>query len=1364
MLVEPATRTVVDFDPLIEEWFATRFTGPTAPQIAGWPRIQTGDDVLISAPTGSGKTLAAFLVAVDRLLRAARSGLEARTQILYVSPLKALVNDVHANLELPLAQIGELAARRGVALAPIRVGLRTGDTTARDRARMRAQAPHILVTTPESLYILLTAQRSREALRSISTVIVDEIHAMVANKRGPHLALSLARLDRLVAESGGARPQRIGLSATVKPVEEVARFLSPAAHIVNIGHRREMDVRVEVPHDELGPVASTEMWEEIYDRLAGHIKEQRTTLIFVSTRRLAERIAHNLVARLGEGSVMPHHGSLARHIRLDTERRLKHGELRAVVATASLELGIDIGSVDLVVQIGSPRSIGVALQRIGRSGHWVGAKPQGILIATTRDDLVECAAVVRAIRTGAMDRLELVENARDILAQQIVAACAADDWLEDDLFSLVRSTHAYRDLSREDFDAVVGMLSDGIATSRGRAGALLHRDVVNGRLRGRRGARLAAITSGGAIADTSAYAVVAEPDGTVVGSVDEDFAVESLSGDIFLLGMNSWRIRRVEQGRVRVDDAHGAPPTIPFWRGEAPGRTAELSYEVARLRERIAQLIPAQSEAGAAHGEAVDYLQRECGLDRLGAEQAAAYIADGRAVLGTVPSTTSVIAERFFDESGGMQLVIHAPFGARINRAWGLALRKRFCRSFNIELQAAATDNGIVISLSEGHAFPLASVFGFLKEASVQNVLTQAMLPSPMFTARWRWDAQRFLALLRFRGGRKVPANIQRMRADDLLAAVFPDQAACPENLGGEAVSIPDHPLVNEVIGDCLHEAMDVEGLKGVLRGMRGGSIATTAIDTAEPSKFAHEILNANPFAYLDDAPLEERRARAVQLRNGLRADVTAGAGALDQEAVRAVQAESWPVVRSADELHDALLTLIQLPPAEADAQWHAYFEALVAANRASIQSCGELAFWVPAEKLDVFAAAHDKTVHAQSAPDPEVAVAEIVRGWMESIGPTGAGALAQRLGLPGPAVEAALVRLETQGQVLRGSFTPGVVGEWCNRRVLARIHRRTVSGLRRGIEPVSTARYERFLAQWHHLAPGTALHGVEGTLQIVKQLQGLEFPASTWESDVLPRRVAQYKSEYLDALCASGEVMWGRLSPHPAFESGSAARSRRVRPTRVAPVALFLRQDAEWLLARRRDGRATNEDAGLSSAALDVRRAISDRGASFFADIVRTTGRLASEVEDGLWELVAAGSVTADGFDNLRALIDPKRRLALGRHNLSRPRHAIGRWALLRQDAGVRARDAAPASATAHDADLEAYAHQLLTRWGIVFRDVVLQETQAPPWRDLLVTLRRLELQGVIRGGRFVARYVGEQFCRPEALECLRATRDEAA
>jgi ATP-dependent helicase Lhr and Lhr-like helicase len=1385
-MIETANRQRFEFDPLVEQWFAAKFAQPTAPQVAGWPLIQSGRDVVISAPTGSGKTLAAFLMALDRLVRLARTtdcsptGCSSRplgrltdeTHVVYVSPLKALVNDVHKNLELPLAEITELAAKRGDPLSPIRVALRTGDSTQKDRARMLAHKPHILVTTPESLFILLTAARSRELFRNVSTVIVDEIHAMVASKRGPHLALSLARLDHLVAELGGPRPQRIGLSATVKPVEDVARFLGgTGAHsherlpeIVNIGHRREMDLSVWVPQDELGPVASNEMWDEIYDRLAALTNQHRTTLVFVATRRLSERVAHNLLKRLGEGTVAPHHGSLARHIRLETERKLKAGELRAVVATASLELGIDIGSVELAVQLGSPRSIAVALQRIGRSGHWVGAKPKGIFIATTRDELVECAALVRAMRTGAMDRIEMCLAPLDILAQQIVAACAASDWNEEDLYALVRSTYPYRELPRSDFDAVVSMLAEGVATSRGRSGAMLHRDRVNNRLRGRRAARLAAITSGGAIPDTTTYAVVVEPEGAIVGTLDEDFAIESMAGDIFLLGTNSWQIRRVEQGRVRVADAHGAPPTIPFWNGEGPGRTIELSQEVSQLRQRISGFFNEDSGAigdvqqldGATRSAAFEYLERECGVERIAAEQMIDYVLAGRAILGAVPSQECVIAERFFDESGGMQLVVHAPFGARINRAWGLALRKRFCRSFNLELQAAATDNGIVISLSEQHAFPLDIIFQFLKTATVEEVLTQAMLPSPMFTARWRWNAQRSLTILRFMGGKKVAAPIARMKADDLLAAVFPDQAACPENLSGD-IRIPDHPLVNETISNCLHEAMDLDGLKAILHRIEEGLLETLAVDTAEPSMFSHEILNANPFAYLDDAPLEERRARAVTLRSTLRSDVSAGVGVLDPDAIAQVSSEVWPIVRDADELHDALLTLVVLPPVP---EWEQFFDELVAQRRATqcrlsaqCSSASLLApktLWAPSEKLDLVHQVYGdvelrpviEAVRTDAAiQGAEAAATEIVRGWMGSSGPVQVAQLADKLAINPDLVESALLRLENEGQVLRGHFSGGSLPlQWCNRRVLARIHRLTLDRLRREIEPVTTAHYEEFLSRWQHTAPGTQLHGVDGALQILKQLQGLEFPAEAWEKEVLPRRVRGYKPEYLDKLCATGEVMWGRLSSHPAFEE-TQPRSRRVRPTRVAPMAVFLRENASWLVRNRHDS-----NGALSAAGRSVLEVLQRIGASFFVELVGASGLLPSEVEDALWELVAAGLVTADGFDNLRALIDPKRRLALGRRNMSRPRNAAGRWALL--------------SSHTHPVNVEAFARQLLARWGVVSRDIARHENAAPPWRDLLVVLRRFEAQGEIRGGFFIASQIGEQFALPEAIELLRARK----
>ena len=623
------------------------------------------DDYVDFGADRVGKTLAAFLACIDRLVRKALAGeLQDRTEVLYVSPLKALSNDIKVNLEVPLGEIQRLAMERGLLMPEIRAAVRTGDTLMPERRAMLKRPPHILVTTPESLYILLTAEKSREVLKSVDTVIVDEIHAVADDKRGTHLALSLERLDALTE-----RPLlRIGLSATQRPIEVIAHFLTgcgrPDPVIVQIGHQRQVDLAVEVPGSELGPVATHEMWGEIYDRIAELVRQHRSTLVFVNTRRLAERVAHHLAERLGEEAVATHHGSLSRKLRLAAEKKLKAGEIQALVATASLELGIDIGAVDLVCQVGSTRAIAVAWQRIGRAGHWHGAIPKGRIFATTRDELVESAALVRAMHEGDLDKIEIPDAPMDVLAQQIVAMCACEDWQEDELFARVRRAFPYRELERNAFDSIVEMLSEGITARRGRYGAHLMRDRVNGRLHGRRGSRLVAITSGGAIPDNALYSVIAEPEGTLVGTVDEDFAVESLGGDIMLLGNSSWRIRRVQAGRVIVEDAHGAAPNIPFWRGEAPARTAELSASVAEVREKVGELTrgvaPGTDLRSTAPAlEAVEWLKKECGLDRAGAEQVVEHIVAGRAVLGAVPTQTTVIAERFFDESGGMQLVIH---------------------------------------------------------------------------------------------------------------------------------------------------------------------------------------------------------------------------------------------------------------------------------------------------------------------------------------------------------------------------------------------------------------------------------------------------------------------------------------------------------------------------------------------------------------------------------------------------------------------------------------------------------------------------------------------------------------------------------
>jgi ATP-dependent Lhr-like helicase len=1398
--------------PIVREWFLSRFGSPTEPQEQGWPHILAGRTTLIAAPTGSGKTLSAFLACIDRLVRQALAGeLEDRTEVLYVSPLKALGNDIQKNLEVPLGEILKLALERGLLMPEIRTAVRTGDTLMQDRRAMLKRPPHILVTTPESLYILLTADKSRAILRNIDTVIVDEIHAVAGDKRGAHLALSLERLDALVTEGPagstlGKRkpPVRIGLSATQKPIHEIAEFLTgagrPAPAIVDIGHKRQLDLQIEVPDSELGPVSTNDHWDEVYKRIAALVTSHRSTLVFVNTRRLAERVAHHLAEILGGGVVASHHGSLARKTRLDAERRLKAGELKVLVATASLQLGIDIGHVDLVIQISSPRSIAVALQRIGRSGHWRGAIPKGRILAMTRDELLECAALVRAIQAGELDRVLIPEAPLDVLAQQIVASCAAEDWGEADLFELLRRAYPYRNLKPEDYDGVVEMLSEGIAARRGRYGAYLHRDRVNGRLRGRRGSRMTAITSGGAIPETAAFTVVASPEGTMVVTVDEDFAVESNAGDIFLLGNTSWQIRRVEgrTGRLLVEDAHGAPPTIPFWRGEAPARTAELSTQVAEIRQQISDMLPGVSPVSgwqsAQQAQAcIAWLKENCGLDDAGAEQAIHHVLMGRAVLGEVPTQKTVIAERFFDEGGGMQLVIHAPFGGRLNKAWGLALRKRFCRSFNFELQAAATDDGLNISLAEQHSFPLEDVFNFLQPETVQDVVEQAVLTgSPIFGTRFRWDANRSLALLRFQGGKKIPPQIQRMRADDLLASVFPDVAACQENIEGE-IRIPEHPLVKEVMKDVLTEAMDIESLREVLRAIQQGTIRVLAVDTAIPSQFSHEILNANPYAYLDDAPLEERRARAVEMRRVLPESMLNEVGRLDPEAIAQVQEEAWPDVRDADELHDVLHTFLALPADRAlDGRpvpgeiWAREFAALSAANRAGVAVAEERRFWVAAERVPMFrgiypeAKFETKVAEIGAAPDSRGdAVFALIAGWMGHAGPSTAVELARLLALPENEIDQALLRLEATGAILRGNFrSPGSsaagedktgsaekgITEFCERRLLARIHRLTIGRLRKEIEPVTEAQLMRWLLRWQHVVPGSQLSGERGLLEVLRQMQGFEIPANAWERQVLARRVRDYDPAVLDQLCLMGAVGWGRLSPHPATldaaprdgqagddssgdGAGRTAGRRRVIPTSVAPITFFMRDEAEWMHPH--PAHSQMEERALSQPARDVLSLLRQRGASFFADIVRGTGRLKSEVETGLWELVAAGVVTADGFDNLRALIDPRRRSGQGSGRTSRPRHAAGRWSLL-------------FSAEGGDRSIavEATCRMLLNRYGIVFRELLAREALLPRWRELVMAFRRMEDRGEVRGGRFVSGFIGEQFALPIAVESLRALR----
>ncbi|HEX6883008.1 MAG TPA: DEAD/DEAH box helicase [Planctomycetota bacterium] len=1279
--------TLGGFHPTIARWFAERLGVPTPPQLAAWPAIRSGAHVLLSAPTGSGKTLAGFLAAIDALVREGPA-LPDETRVLYVSPLKALANDVQKNLLAPLAEL----RARDPELPEVRVAVRSGDTPQAERAGMLRRPPHVLVTTPESLYILLTSVGGRKLLGGVRTVLVDEIHAVLGDKRGSHLALSLERLAALVERQGRREPQRIGLSATQKPLAAVAEYLGGPRRAVTVldqGSFRALDLALELPPSPLETVCSHETWSEVYRRVSELVLEHRTTLVFVQTRKLAERVAAQLATLLGEARVTCHHSSLARDRRLAAEQRLKAGELSALVATTSLELGIDIGDVDLVCQLGTPRSIATFLQRVGRAGHGVGRTPKGRLFPLTQDELVEAAALFRALQSGVLDRTPTPRPALDVLAQQIVAECAAEPWALDALFERLRGAWPYRELARTDFDALVTL------HSRGRA-ALLHLDGVNGLLRGTRRARLTAITCGGAIPDTTQYQVVLEPEGTPIGSVDEDFAIESSAGDVFQLGSTSWRILRVERGLMRVVDAHGTPPSLPFWIAEAPARTRELSAEVSAVRE---------------HGRDPAWLERETGIGATAAGELARYLQEAAAALGAMPTGTRLVLERFFDESGGAQLVLHAPLGGRINKALGLVLRKRFCRHFGFELQAAAGEDHVLLSLSPQHSFPLDEVFDYVRSTVARELLVQAVLVTPLFESRWRWNVARSLIVERFQGGKRVPPPLLRMRADDQLAQAFPDAVACGENLAPGDLAIPwEHPLVRQTLLDCLEEALDAEGLVATLRALEEGAIERVAIDTPQPSPLARAVLSIRPYGFLDDAPLEERRTQAVLARRVLDQKSAATLGALDPAAIEAVQREAWPDPRDAEELHEALSWMGWVETGELtrfEQDWRPWIEALAAAGRAV--RVGER--WYAAE----------------STREPKAAL----RGRMEALGPVRSD-------------DPLLFELEREGVVLRIPY-PGGSG-WCERRLLARIQRRTLEALRREIEPVSTADFRRYLAAWQHVDPDFRAEGPAGLLRVLERLSGFEAPAKSWERALLAVRVKGYRPEWLDQLALSGQIAWGRL-----FGSGNA-------PLRSAPIAFFPRAELESWLAL-----ATPLDATeLSWPARAVLDALTTRGALFTDDLARATRLLATDLERGLGELVARGLVTSDSFASLRAFLLPA-------YRRKSPIAASGRWSPFRTPPSSSPPPAPPASSLASSpssapADLPTFAaHALLRRHGLLFRALLEKERLPIPWRDLARACRTLELRGELRGGRFVSGFAGEQFALPEAVTLLRSLRKRA-
>ncbi len=1354
------------FHPAVRTWFERRFGAPTDAQATGWPHIAAHEDTLLAAPTGSGKTLAAFLVGIDSLIRQAEAGEGAAgTTILYVSPLKALSNDIQRNLQQPLQEIRAVAEELGYDLPPITVGLRTGDTPQSERQALVRRPPHILVTTPESLYLMVTAERARATLTGVRTVIVDEIHALARDRRGSHLALTLARLDHVVEGAGMPCPARVGLSATQRPMSEIARFLvgmerdgaERACHVLDLGHQRDIELHLEVPPSDLEAVMPKEQWGNVYDRLAALVLEHRTTLIFVNTRTHSEKISHELAERLGEDAVSAHHGSLSRERRQRVEERLKSGELRALVATASLELGIDIGAIDLVCQVGSPRSIATFLQRIGRSGHALGLRPHGRLFPTTRDELIECAALVRGVRAGHLDRIVQPVAPLDVLAQQIVAEVACEEWREDALYDLVRTAAPYASLTREAYEEVVEMAATGVGDGAGRSPALISRDRIHGMLRPKRAARLTAITNGGTIPELGDYRVVTEPEGTFVGTLNEDFAMESRGGDIFTLGTTSWRIARVEPSVVRVTDAHGAPPTIPFWLGEAPGRTRELSSEVGRLRRDIVAGLDDHAGGPLALR---DRLVEECALTDLGAQQMMDYILATRDGLGVVPSDTDVVFERFFDDSGGMQLVVHAPFGMRVNRAWGLALRKRFCVAFDFELQAAANDDAILLSTGMAHAWPLEEAYDWVTPANAEESVRQSVFYVPLFPTRWRWNITRALALSRQRGGKRVPPFIQRMRADDLMSAVFPEQIGCQENLDGP-LTLPDHPLMRQTMDDCLHEAMDVEGLIYVLDRVKAGTIRYHARDTIEPSPMAHEIVTGKPYTYLDDAPIEERRTRAVSLRRTLPVDAR-DLAALDPEAIARVADEAWPEARNAEEVHDALLGFVAIAePFIAD--WRDSLHMLRAEGRAEYIEHHGRRLWFAVEHVASVRLLFPDALLPPLFHVPPEAILPIehreaariltLRGHAEALGVTNAADLAARTGLEATDVEYGLVMTEAQGFVLRGQYTPGKHiaehDEVCDRRLLARIHRYTLDRLRREIDPVSRQDYMRFLLRWQRLSPKHRAEGRGGLREVLARLEGFEAPASAWESDLLRARMTEYHASWLDELCLAGEAAWARLTPRrPApIEDGAPSGQRSIAgtaATRATPVTVALRTDMPALLAATRAylPTPTVPEAGAAAEILEL---LNTRGALFFDEIVTGTRRLATDVEQGLREI-------AGGRRGGRQA--PRRSGMYARGGFFAGGGPPGRWSVVR----------APEIERGTEEDLaESIAGMLLRRYGVLFRDLVSRESVAMPWRSIAHALRRFEARGTVRGGRFVQGVAGEQYALPDAVTALRETRRDA-
>ncbi len=1415
-----AVRSILDdFHPAVRQWFADRFGTPSRVQELGWPVIVsaqngTGHHVLLCAPTGSGKTLAAFMWAINRLvLDAENAALPDEISVLYVSPLKALANDIRINLDAPLAGVREMAARRGLDLGTIRAGLRTGDTPVGERAAMLRRPPQILVTTPESLFILLTSPRFRQKLRAVRYVIVDELHAIAGNKRGAHLMLTLERLDRLVMKNDGTRPTRIGLSATLNPIEALAAFLA-GADVADDGTRnsrpirivraddasRSLDLQIIAPGPELGSLATHQHWEAMYDALAALMREHRTTLVFTLSRRWAERIALALQKRVGLDGVMAHHGSLARVERLQAEQRLKRGELKAIVATSSLELGIDVGAVDLVCQVDSPKTIAATVQRIGRSGHQLGGMPKGRFFALTIDDLLECAAAVRAVRQGRLDEVEIPGGCTDVAAQQIIAIATDEEEVsEAQLLKILRAVENFAALDIRALRQLLSEMATQLPQRIQGANPKIFYDQVNGQVRARRAARIAAIMSGGTIPESGNLDVVVASEGRKIGDVEEDFAQESSRGDIFSLGSMPWRVLGISKNRFLVEAAPGMAPSLPFWQAEALGRSPALSMEVCDLRRTIASFVT----AGGGDSEAVSWLQSECALQPEAAVQAVAYLRRGLAALHAIPDEQTLVIERFFDGLGGTQIVIHSPWGIRVNRGLGLALRKRLCQSFDFEIQASAIDDAILLALNSRHSFPLEHLLTMVTSRNIRAVLEQALLDAPMFEVRFRHVGTRALSIMRSGRGSKVPAWIQRLRSQELITALFPQRNACLDNRP-TLVALPNHFIVTETMRECLEETTDIARLEALLRGLEDRTIRPVLVDSIAPSVFAHRVLLAWDYSFLDDGERANRRSRTVTMNRAMVEDVFRSENLAELLSIEAIQRVTEEIqgtassarARNCDELYELIRTHGSLACTTISDRTVGDGRALLSVLeergrvwrvRAGSADSPELV--VATEDLPLFSAAYpelkagDSAVLAQPAdavPDSAAAIEEIVRRAMATSGPVVPADLAGRLSLPLDSISSALIALEVKGSVFRGHFSAPTVGvedagyqpatpvvQWCDRHVLERIHRQTLTLLRSSVEPCSDAEFTAFRLKWNGIGDKHASASIETVRRTLEQLNGLAFAPEFWERAILPARATEYRPEHLDLLCMSGEFAWV-TAPFT-----NEATGHRDFPTTVA-----------FLPRKGRCYWPSGETPGDSSTQTVV-EVLTKFGAQYLDQIAERANLSERDALAAVWRLAAAGMVSNDSFAPLRLLaLEPDAvKLISNQQSSSFQQEQRAKRLTGRQDAALRARlqsslsgrwsivpqlRAGPAASNVHEThdphasdDAREIALLLLRRHGILAREMMALEQIDITWQQILFALRRMEYAGTVRRGWFVRALSGEQYALPEALDMLREERE---